>query len=176
MAHLSGPHQVAHGPHGLLHGNAGIGPVDLVQVNVAGLQLLEAGIRRFDHVSIVQVSGRDLGGKEEAVPLPPDRLAYHLLRLVLLGGVDEETAHLHELAHQFGVTVVLPRAQTYLRHHCVAFTQRLELHALLPPRRNPFGCKKMILPAKPAPVCLAPERCSARGFAIVRAPNCPEVS
>ena len=95
--HCIQPHQLLHRRHGLRDGNGVVRPVQLVEVDVANAQALEALIRGLQQVSAPEVPRQRLRREEHPVPDTTNCLADDLFCSVGLCGVDQMGAELDRL-------------------------------------------------------------------------------
>ena len=117
-AHLARPHQIGEGRQRLLDVGVRRGPVDLVEIDVVGLQAAQRGLDRLRDpasriallVRIVAHRAVHLGGQHDVVAPTLQRLADDLLRLaaaIPVGGVDEVDAEIQGLVDDADAVVVI---------------------------------------------------------------------
>jgi len=94
---LAAIHQLLHRRHGLRDGNGVVRPVQLVEVDVANAQALEALIGGLQQVSAPEVPRQRLRREEHPVPDTANCLADDLFCSVGLCGVDQMGAELDRL-------------------------------------------------------------------------------
>ena len=95
--------QLIKGPEGLLHRDVLIGPVDLEDVDIIGLQPPEGRLAGGDDIVMMKVVGVDLGGQHRLLPAALQCLAQHQFRravTVFLRRIKEVDAPFQGLVHR----------------------------------------------------------------------------
>ena len=146
VVHQAVGNQTLHGPHRLGDGHAGVGPVDLIQVDLVHAQQAQALVRRPQHRIVSQVAPQHLGRDEHPVPDAGDGLAHLVLRAVHLRRVDQVGAEFNPA----------PSAAPSRR-----------LYRQVPSPRSPAPSLPM-LPTVSIPCSAAP--CCSRGACFLRSP------